>query len=255
MSLLPAICRQYINMIDIDKLGGNEAVQHIEVVNKDLVRVRLTFDLNKTTCQDDWQVRITPAFAPTFNWSPHLTPNDKNIIDQHVFRSPALIVADEKAGMVIIPDLDILSKESPVRWYMDMNARKNVLTLGMSNTIVPEHVLYERTTGAEYPVGKVEFGFYIMVYKDKKDLENPFRKPLAFFWDKWGKKQYHSGQQTQNDLEPYVKYTYNWAFNTWKESVWQEFTVDGKKVGAPVFIVNKQRELAEKAAAKKLQKN
>ena len=94
MSLLPAICRQYINKIDIDKLGGNEAVQHIEVVNKDLVRVRLTFDLNKTTCQDDWQVRITPAFAPTFNWSPHLTPNDKNIIDQHVFRSPALIVAD-----------------------------------------------------------------------------------------------------------------------------------------------------------------
>lgn len=35
-----------------------------------------------------------------------------------------------------------------------------------------------------------------------------------------------------------MKHTYNWAFNSWSENVWQQFELDGKKVGAPVFIVN-----------------
>ena len=32
------------------------------------------------------------------------------------------------------------------------------------------------------------------------------------------------------NLETYVKHTYNWAFNTWSENVWQQFELDGKKV-------------------------
>ena len=235
--LLPSYCKQYINSISVGKLGNAEAVSEVEVIDKNIVKVKLTFDLPKATQQDDWQITIKPSFIPTFHWTPHLTPFEKNIIDQHAFRSPAMIMTDNSKGLVVIPDLDILGKESPVRWYMDMDAPANVLTFGMSNTMVTEHVLFERTTGAEYPAGKVEFGFYILAYKDKKDLENPFRKPLAFLWDKWGHAIFKSGEQTP-ELEPYVKHTYNWAFNTWKESVWQEFSIEGKKVGAPVFIVN-----------------
>ena len=37
---------------------------------------------------------------------------------------------------------------------------------------------------------------------------------------------------------PYVKHTYKWAFDGWKKSVWQEFDLNGKKAGAPVFIVD-----------------
>lgn len=77
-----------------------------------------------------------------------------------------------------------------------------------------------------------------MIYTDKNDIANPFRKPLAFFWDKWGHNLYTSSESSSKDLEPYAKHTYNWAFNTWKDAVWQEFEIDGKRVGAPVFIVN-----------------
>ena len=42
----------------------------------------------------------------------------------------------------------------------------------------------------------------------------------------------------KESLEKYVQHTYNWAFNSWSENVWQQFELDGKKVGAPVFIVN-----------------
>lgn len=67
-------------------------------------------------------------------------------------------------------------------------------------------------------------------------MANPFRLPLQFMWNKWGHDRLV--KLSSEDFEPYVKYAYNWAFNTWKESVWQEFTLNGRKVGAPVFIVN-----------------
>lgn len=111
----------------------------------------------------------------------------------------------------------------------------NVLTLGMSVSRVSDHVLYERQPGAVYD-GDVEYGFYVIKYTEQRELENPFRLPLQFMWNRWG----HDKQTKLSpaDLDPYVDYTYNWAFNTWAKSVWQEFTLAGKKVGAPVFIVN-----------------
>lgn len=226
----------FIESINIDGLGNAEFSSEVTEVDKNIVRVNIRFNLkSKTIQQDNWCVQIKPSFKPTFNWAPHLTPTDNNIIDQHVFRSPALIVTNQQRGLVIIPDLDILSNTSGNRWYMDMNAEKNTLSLGMSASRISDHVLYERTSGATYDKN-VEFGFYIMKYSEPKELENPFRLPLEFMWGKWGHEAFV--KMPSSDLEPYVEYTYKWAFDTWKESVWQEFTLNGKKVGAPVFIVN-----------------
>ena len=80
-------------------------------------------------------------------------------IDQHVFRSPALIVADDHQTLILIPDLDIMQKGTPVRWYMDMDASSNTLILGMCNNHVFEHVLFERDQETTYPKGDIEIGF------------------------------------------------------------------------------------------------
>ncbi len=56
-------------------------------------------------------------------------------------------------------------------------------------------------------------------------------------WNKWGAPLYRTGEPLhQPDLEPYVKQTYNWAFNNWRPAVWQEFELNGKKVGAPCLL-------------------
>lgn len=226
----------FIESIKIDALGDAELTSEVTEVDKNIVKVNIRFNLKgRAIQQDDWQVRIKPTFKPTFNWAPHLTPTDKNIIDQHVFRSPALIVTDQQKGIVIIPDLDILANSGKNRWYMDMDAQRNILSLGMSASKVSDHVLYERQSGATYDKN-IEYGFYIIKYTEKQELENPFRLPLQFLWDKWGRDKL--AKLSSADLEPYVEYTYNWAFNTWKKSVWQEFKLNSRKVGAPVFIVN-----------------
>lgn len=238
---LPSALSGLIGAIETETIGGNVATMSVTRMegDKHVFKVKLVFDLSESIRQDDWQVRIKPSFRPDFHWAPHLTPKEGNVIDQHVFRSPALIVTKgRQQGFVIIPDINVLREGTPVRWYMDMDAEKNLLTLGMSNTRVSDHVLFEREKGAVYPPGRIEFGFYILPLKEEQDINNPFRKPLRFFWKHWGKELYRQGNPLKGDLLPYVEHTYNWAFKSWAKEVWQEFDLDGKRVGAPVFIVN-----------------
>lgn len=236
---LPPRFRTYIGEILFDRMGNEKGDVQIRTINDNTLYVKFTFDPKDSVGQDDWQLNIKPAFAPSFHWAPHLTPADNYIIAQHVFRSPALIFSNEDRSLTLIPDLDILKRGTPVDWYMDMDAQKNIFTLGMSRNKVTDHVLFERDSGAVYPEGKLEIGCYLICSNDGESLCNPFRKPLEFLWTRWGKTEFDKGNPIgDNDLEPYVKHTYRWAFESWGKSVWQKFQLGGKKVGAPVFIVN-----------------
>lgn len=235
---VPKPLRNAVEKIEYDLLGGEKGTSTIKVIDDNCFYIQLSFSSDQIVRQDDWQVAITPGFIPSFHWAPHLTPTNRHIIDQHVFRSPALIMADDRQVITLIPDLGIMKKGTPVRWYLDMDAEDNKLVLGMSNSKVDDHVLFMREPGAEYPAGEMEIGFYLMVHNDEASLKNPFRKPLDFLWSRWGHDLYQAGNPVNSDLERYVEHTYNWAFNSWAENVWQEFSLDGKKVGSPVFIVN-----------------
>ena len=237
---IPEPLRSYVQTISVDELGGVQPETVMERIDENCYRVRLTLDLPAESVQDDWQVKVTPAFRPSFHWSPHLTPADKHIVDQHAFRSPALVANSADKGLTIVPDLDIMLRGTPTRWYMDLDAPRNTLVLGMSDYDFDavDRLLFVRKPGAVYPSGKVEFGFYLFVTDDEHDLQNPWRRPLAFLWENWGRPLFEAGQPLKGDLQPYIEHTYNWAFNTWKDSIWQEFEWTGKKVGAPVFIVN-----------------
>ena len=237
---LPKDYQQLIQNIYVSNIGVNTANISSQAVEGEngMLYVNIEFDLNETIKQDDWQVNITPAFSGSFHWTPHLTPKEGNIIDQHVFRAPSIIASNSKKGFIIIPDIDKIKDDDEYRWYMDLDVPNNKLTLGLSKTKVSDHVLFERTDGCVFPKGTIEFGFYIIKLTSKNDLANPFRKPLDFFWRKWGHDLFVNGHPITGNLKPYVEHTYNWAFNTWKKSVWQEFEIDGKKLGAPVFIVN-----------------
>ena len=235
---LPEHFSAYIDHITFTSLGKHSPEIKVKEVSQNMVRVSLEYQLTDTVKQDDWQITITPSFQPDFHWAPHLTPTRDHIISQHVFRAPALIVADNEKKLVVLPDIGTLTDVSPVEWYMDLDAPNNNLTLGMSRYEVKEHVLFVRDTGAVYPPGKLEFSFYLIISNEESDIQNPWRDILAFYWDNWGSELFKSGDPIEGDIEPFVEYTYQWAFDTWKEPVWQEFRLNNRKVGAPVFIVN-----------------
>lgn len=236
--VLPYKISAAVESIQYDRLGNERGKSFIKSVDDNTLYVKLSFILKEEVKQKDWHISVSPNFIPTFQWAPHLTPTDDNVIDQHVFRSPTLIMGDGVNTLILIPDLDIMQEGTPTRWYMDMDALSNKLVLGMCNNHVVDHVLFERDSETIYPAGQYEIGFYLMSYQDEKIAKNPFRKSLEFLWERWGHQLYADGNPVKGDLGSYAEYAYNWAFNSWSKNVWQQFELNGKKVGAPVFIVN-----------------
>ena len=228
--------QDYVKSIDIKAIEDGYIEYKVEKVSDELFRLEATLDLEKDTTQEDWKITLNPSFKGDFHWSPHLTPSDRHIISDHSFRAPALISSSTEKIVTIIPDLET-REEAGYRWYMDLNAPKNELTVGISNYRVAEHVLFHRKP-VTLKKGQVKLAFYIMVSDQKQDITNPWRKPLAFMWDKYAKDLVAKGEPLNDDITPYVKHTYNWAFKNWEDAVWQEFKLNGKKVGAPAFIVN-----------------
>lgn len=235
---LPSTFTKVIEIFQYDCLGKETGRRQIHMIDKNTLHVKISFDLQDEIKQEDWRITIKPTFIPTFHWAPHLTPTDNHVIDQHVFRSPSLIMSDSVNSLILIPDLNIISGDKSIRWYMDMNALSNELILGMCNNHVSDHVLFKRNAESIYPKGKLEIGFYLMYFNDKNISQNPFRKPLEFLWNYWGHSLYSHGNPVKANLKSYVDYTYHWAFRSWEKSVWQQFSINGKEVGAPVFIVN-----------------
>ena len=99
-----------IEIIQYDLLGIERGKSHVKVIDNNTLYINLSFSLKNSVQQGDWRIAVKPDFLPSFHWAPHLTPTDRNVIDQHVFRSPALIVADDHQTLILIPDLDIMQK-------------------------------------------------------------------------------------------------------------------------------------------------
>jgi hypothetical protein len=235
---VPAAIREYVASITAGHLGGAPPVVSIETESDSIHRVLLTWDLAEPLRQDDVRVDVAPAFDPGFHWLPHLTPTDRNVVDQHAFRSPALIASSEERVLALVPDLDVLGEGWRTRWYLDLDAPSRRLTVGMSETDVEGHVFWVRKPGASYPAGRVRLGFFLLTSRAPEDVRNPFRDVLELLWRRWGRELFENGHPLPGDLTPYVVHTYRWAFEGWREAVWQELELEGKKVGAPVFIVN-----------------
>lgn len=221
-------------IITADSLCGVVPVREIKYKENDMYHVKFKYNLNKIGEQDDCQICIQAPKNPIFTWSPHLTPEEGYIVQQHVFRTPALIFKYENQTWILIPDHKTLEKQS-VPSYLDINSEEGKMMLGLSNSKVVDHVLYKKKRGTVWGKGNTEIAFYIML--TKKPLENPFRFILSFYWENFGRKEDIFFKEKNLDLLPYVKHTYDWAFEYWKDVVWQEFMINGQQVGAPVFIV------------------
>jgi len=201
-------------------------------------RVRMTWDVAQEVAQNELSVRFDVAFEPDFWWAPHLTPEKGYVVGQHVFRSPAMITQRGPLTFVLSPDLDFVGQRAENPWFMDCDAIHNQMWLGMVQTAIPEHVLFKKAPGMKFPPGQVELSFFLTAYRDTDQVRNPWSKVTRFQWNRWARPLYERGEPIPAPLENYVCHTYDWAFDGWGKFVWQEFDLNGVRVGAPQFIVN-----------------
>ncbi|MCC6699356.1 MAG: hypothetical protein IT365_27270 [Candidatus Hydrogenedentes bacterium] len=192
----------------------------------------------ETVQQDELSIPFDIVIEPDFWWAPHLTPEEGFCIAQHVFRSPALIAARGHDILVIVPDLNSTGEADQNPWFMDLDAPARKLWLGMTRTSVPLHVLYKKEPGMTFAPGPVQLGFYVTIYRDEGDPVNPWGRVSQWLWEKWGSPLHAKGEPLRVPMDTFVRHTYTWAFDTWKDALWQEFSINGEKLGAPAFIVN-----------------
>jgi hypothetical protein len=201
-------------------------------------RVRLAWDVPAAVAQDELSVRFDLGFDPDFWWAPHLAPEEGYVVAQHVFRSPALIAGRGALRVAVVPDLDLVGARPENPWFLDYDAVKKKMWLGLVRTEIPEHVLFKKAPGMAFAPGRVEIGFFVAAFRDGGAVPNPWREVSAFLWERWGRPLFAKGGPITGPLEPYVRRTYDWAFDGWGKYVWQEFDLGGTRVGAPQFIVN-----------------
>lgn len=238
VTFIPVELQPYIAQIESSLPEENTHVRFTRE-SENRYYMELEWTLDRTERLDDLSIQVSPSFLPTFHWAPHLTPTDQHVIAQHVFRSPAMIIHDQQHWMALIPDITLLESTPEVPWYMDMDASTNQLTLGMSETQVSDHVLYKRAETTTFRQGHYKMGCYILISDSEEQRQNPFGQVNRLMWSKWGEPLYLQGEPSLGaDLDDYVDHTYRWAFQNWRDPVWQEFRIDGKTVGAPAFIVN-----------------
>ncbi len=181
----------------------------------------------------DWRLCVRPRFRPDFTYTSHLTPEEGHVVDMHVFRTPAMMMGEGDRVLCVLPEAEGV-KDGKNRWYMDLDAPKGVMTLGITTTRVVEHVLYRRTGQAVLPKGSFCFRARFLTLRGE-EARNPFRRVLSLYWEK-GRPDLRRLPSCPA-LMPYVRRAYHWAFESWKDVVWQEFTMNGVRVGAPQFIV------------------
>ncbi|MBI2423946.1 MAG: hypothetical protein HYV27_14030 [Candidatus Hydrogenedentes bacterium] len=218
-------------------IAGQAPVIQIDAIEPEINRVSLIWRLDADTAVDDIALNCVLNFIPGFWWAPHLAPEPGHCIAQHVFRSPAVIAVRGDLVCALVPDLGLCGTRQEAPWYLDVDAPRRTITLGMSRTEVVNHVGYRKSPGMQIPAGPLELAFFIVIDTSQEGLLNPWRKLGGFLWERYARPLLAQGQPHTVPMDRYVEHTYRWAFETWKEAVWQEFDLNGVRVGAPCFIV------------------
>ena len=219
-------------------LGDSNPSESLFTPEGDWIHASFSWDVEQDISQDELSIPFDLSFDPDFWWAPHLTPSEGYVAAQHVFRAPAVIARKGRLSFVLVPDLEHVGQLPDNPWFLDYDARVDRIWLGMSETDIPDHVLFKKKKGMAFSPGRVCLAFYITAYEDQEETPNPWGKATRFLWERWARPLYAKGEPGRVPLDRYVEHTYNWAFDTWGDVVWQEFELEGKRVGAPQFIVN-----------------
>ncbi len=183
-----------------------------------------------------------PLPAPAVVWVPHLAPEPGDVIGDAVFRSPAVVVADDSIAVALIPDLDDVSRAAAWRAWLDYDHPQRTVTLAAGAYEARGHVFFAKRPLANTP-HPVALRLHVIASSDRRDTRNPYGLASRWIWSRWGRPCMlrAPAPPTSVLLERIVR----WAFSAegWGESVWQPVDVPGasSEAGAPVFIVDVTR--------------
>jgi hypothetical protein len=182
-----------------------------------------------------------PIREPVHVWVPHLTPEPGNVTGDLVFRSPAVIVADQQTALAYIPDLDDVAAARGWRAWLDYDAPRSTITLAAGAYAPTGHLFFERSAPQRPPSG-FSLRLHVLSSEDPADCANPYGMAARWMWNRWGRPG--DERAVMPPVSLHLERIVRWAFSSqgWGDSVWQPVVLaDGTEAGAPVFIVDVTR--------------
>lgn len=184
----------------------------------------------------------TYAFAEggplDFVYTPQLRPEPDEIIADHTFRSPALMMQKGAMFAALIPDLQTIDgKKRASRTGADVQVASALpmMSFGLLPWEKKNHVYYSHTESslAQIPKGKVEYGYFINV-STTAPAGHGYREIVRFHWEQYGHK---------NFLDPVGPQTT--PFATYVQKAWSEFVpmvaLDATYHDKPVTLLRQER--------------
>ncbi len=162
------------------------------------------------------------------------------VIGERAMRGAPIIMEGEDGYFFVLPDIEALERAHPVPFFMDYIKQDNLIRFGIGRHVTTGHVYYRLTGEALNLTENAVISFYAARYKKPAGEVIPakrdYRRIVELVWEMFTKKRFAAPPEPET-LTTYVKHVYNWAFETWRDICWQEFDLNGQRVGGVVFIV------------------
>ncbi|MES1218388.1 MAG: hypothetical protein ABUT20_22975, partial [Bacteroidota bacterium] len=128
-----------------------------------------------------------------FHWLPNIKSSPEQVISQHVFRSPCIILTIKNNSLVFIPDVVAIKNNSIAPYYMDLQYGQKNITLhyGLSNYDVASHQYYKKNNKPFSLSSKLEMSFYILLSPGNDPL-TALKAANNFLWTHFAKEYTNS---------------------------------------------------------------
>ncbi len=175
--------------------------------------------------------RAPEGTAPDFVWTPQLRPDSSDVIGDHTFRSPALMLQKARSFVALIPEVGLIQPWRSIETAADLQVTAGsapFLSYGAMNWCRRSHVYYthsrEMTTLLDN--SRFAYGYLLYLRADAPPLEG-FRDVVRLDWERWGRKNLLQGRSPQS--EPFSAYVRK-AWSEYLPQILVRETYQGKTV-------------------------
>ncbi|HEY4209741.1 MAG TPA: hypothetical protein VGM31_23105, partial [Puia sp.] len=133
------------------------------------------------------------ASKRSFHWLPNIKKAPDEIVAQHVFRSPCILLTWKDRALAFIPDIAAMRENQAAPYYLDLDYGVKAIHIhyGLSNYHVVRHQYYTKSNTLFTLSGPLELAFYILVPRDTSPVAL-LKAANHFLWGQFARPYTHS---------------------------------------------------------------
>ena len=181
----------------------------------------------------------TYAFAPGMpdtTWAPALRIRDDAVIGDHFFRSPGLVVQQNKVSAVLMPNLDVLAENRPIPTILDLDCDppvgdKPLVSYGFADYRLISHVQFAHDNSMIRPVpADLSLAFNIRLSADSEP-HSAYKQLADEMWTDYGHRYFDKILPQAMPFADYANVCYPAAIGEKMTGGWFETAIDNQTCG------------------------